>query len=80
MRLSRFAFVTVLAGLVAGDAVSDLAAKGRLQINDYLANTSKTCTPERLSVRKEWYILLASCYLAVCISSNSIFQGRYFET
>lgn len=42
-----------LAGLVAGDALLDLQTKGRTQLDAQLAK-SKTCTKDKLMVRKEW--------------------------
>ncbi|KAH8901347.1 Di-copper centre-containing protein [Thozetella sp. PMI_491] len=54
MKLLGLVWATALAILVAGDAVNDLEAKGRLQINDYIASGSKTCTKDKLSIRKEW--------------------------
>ncbi len=54
MRLLELALSwAAIATLVSGDAVMDLVTKGRPQIDDYMA-TSKTCTKEKLRVRKEW--------------------------
>ena len=44
-----------IAGLAISDAVNDLETKGRTQINDYIAGSSKTCTKDKLMVRREWY-------------------------
>jgi len=55
MQLLGITLLAVLASLAAGDAVNDLEAKGRTQINDYIAGSSKTCTKDKLSVRREWY-------------------------
>ncbi|KAK4199830.1 hypothetical protein QBC40DRAFT_328034 [Triangularia verruculosa] len=56
-RFSVFALLAVpwllLAGLVSGDAVSDLEKKGRPNIDAMLAK-SKTCTKANLRVRREW--------------------------
>jgi len=56
-RLSVFALIAVpwllLMSLVNGDAVSDLQNKGRTAIDAALAK-SKTCTKEKLQVRREW--------------------------
>jgi hypothetical protein len=43
-----------LAGLVAADAVSDLEAKGRPALDAAMAK-SKTCSKDKLQVRREWY-------------------------
>jgi len=56
MKTSGLALAAALATLVASDAVNDLEAKGRLQINAYINNGSKTCTTSKLSVRREWYV------------------------
>ena len=57
MRLLGFAVLSGLAAFAAGDAVNDLEAKGRLQINDYMANgTGKACTKDKLQVRREWCV------------------------
>lgn len=42
-----------LISLVNGDAVLDLQTKGRPNLDAQLAN-SKTCTKDKLSVRREW--------------------------
>ncbi|KAK3383479.1 hypothetical protein B0T24DRAFT_688013 [Lasiosphaeria ovina] len=56
-RLSAFALLAVpwllLIGLVCGDAVNDLETKGRVNLNTQLAK-SKTCTKDKLEVRREW--------------------------
>lgn len=43
----------LLASLVSGDAVLDLQNKGRPSIDAQLAK-SKTCTKDKLQVRREW--------------------------
>jgi tyrosinase len=48
-----FASVSLLSVLCAADAVSDLAAKGRPNIDAAIAK-STTCTKDKLRVRKEW--------------------------
>ena len=56
MQLVGVTLLAAFAGLVVGDAVNDLEAKGRTQINDYIASGSKGgCTKDKLSVRREWY-------------------------
>ena len=45
------------ASFAAADAVKDLQDKGRTALNTALAK-SKTCTKEKLQIRREWYILL----------------------
>lgn len=54
MRPLGILLATAFAVLVACDAVSDLEAKGRIQINDYISKTSKNCTKDKLNVRREW--------------------------
>ena len=58
--MARFTSVALLAlqalgllGAVQGDAVKDLQDKGRPSIDAAIAK-SKTCTKEKLQVRKEW--------------------------
>jgi tyrosinase len=60
--MARFASFTLLAlqwllllGPVQGDAVKDLQDKGRPAIDAAIAK-SKTCTKEKLQVRREWYV------------------------
>jgi tyrosinase len=56
-RLSVLALLAVpwllLVSLVSGDAVGDLQTKGRPAIDAAIAK-SKTCTKEKLQVRREW--------------------------
>jgi tyrosinase len=42
-----------LVGLASGDTVLDLQNKGRPNLDAQLAK-SKTCTKDKLSVRREW--------------------------
>ena len=42
-----------LVSVALGDAVNDLENQGRVALNAQLAK-SKTCTKEKLMVRKEW--------------------------
>ena len=58
MQLVGVTLLAAFAGLVACDAVNDLETKGRTQINDYIAGTSKTCTKDKLMVRREWQVFL----------------------
>lgn len=44
-----------MTSFVAADAVNDLENTGRKQIDAYIESTSKTCTKDKLMVRKEWY-------------------------
>jgi tyrosinase len=53
VRIASFALLA-LAQLVVGDAVKDLQDKGRPNVNNLVAK-SKTCTKEKLKIRKEWY-------------------------
>jgi hypothetical protein len=53
VRFFAVAAAIALSGLVAGDALSDLEKKGRPQLVTALA-ASKTCTADKLSVRREW--------------------------
>ena len=46
------------AGLALGDAVNDLEAKGRTQLDAYMTSTSKACTKDKLTIRKEWCVEL----------------------
>jgi hypothetical protein len=56
MRVLGFALSwAAIASLATADAVNDLEATGRKQIDEYIASTSKTCTKEKLLVRREWY-------------------------
>jgi len=52
-----------LLSLVSGDIVQDLSDKGRAQVDARIAK-SKTCTKEKLQVRREWYVYLS------CLSSR----------
>jgi tyrosinase len=56
-RLSLVALLAVpwllLTGLVSGDAVADLEKKGRPSIDAQIAK-SRTCTKDKLQVRREW--------------------------
>jgi tyrosinase len=56
-RLALFGLLAVpwllLVGLVSGDAVLDLQNKGRPSIDAQIAK-SKTCTKDKLRVRREW--------------------------
>jgi tyrosinase len=56
-RLSAFALLAVpwllLLGLVNADAVKDLQDKGRAAVDAAIAK-SKTCTKDKLQVRREW--------------------------
>jgi tyrosinase len=45
--------VSFLSTLCAADAVGDLQTKGRAALDAQLAK-SKTCTKEKLQVRREW--------------------------
>lgn len=45
----------LFAAQAAADAVGDLQTKGRAAVDAQLAK-SKTCTKEKLQVRKEWYV------------------------
>jgi len=60
-RLHTFALLAVqwllLIGLVSGDAVGDLLKKGRPGL-DALVAKSKTCTKEKLEIRREWWVLI----------------------
>lgn len=47
------ASLSLLSSLVVADAVSDLAAKGRPNV-DAAIEKSTTCTKANLRVRKEW--------------------------
>lgn len=62
-RLLTFALLAVqwllLVSFVSGDAVGDLLKKGRPSL-DALVAKSKTCTKERLEIRREWYV----CFLS----------------
>ena len=49
----------VTASLVVGDALNDIENTGRKQIDDYIATKSKSCTKDKLMVRKEWYAFCA---------------------
>ncbi len=62
VQLAPLALLAALAGAVAGmpaaaysDAVMDLQKKGRVQLDAALAK-SKTCTKERLDIRREWCV------------------------
>lgn len=48
-----FLGLILLATLVRGDAVSDLWNKGKPALDAQLT-TSKTCTKDKLLVRREW--------------------------
>lgn len=58
-RLLSFALLAVpwlfLFGLVSADAVNDLLIKVKPNFEAQLAK-SKTCTKDKLQVRKEWYV------------------------
>ncbi|KAB5559646.1 hypothetical protein GE09DRAFT_1285613 [Coniochaeta sp. 2T2.1] len=77
--LASLAFLAVpwlllsLVGLASGDAVLDLQNKGRPNLDAQLAK-SKTCTKDKLSVRREWGDISATekkAYIAamLCIMS-----------
>lgn len=55
MRVLGFALSwAAIASLATADAVNDLEDAGRKQIDEYIASTSKTCTKDKLLVRREW--------------------------
>ena len=49
------ASLQLLSAVLAADAVSELAAKGRASVDAVVAK-STTCTKDKLRVRKEWYV------------------------
>lgn len=49
------ASLQLLSVVLAADAVSELAAKGRASVDAVVAK-STTCTKDKLRVRKEWYV------------------------
>jgi tyrosinase len=58
MRITSFALaLAATVGLVSGDALSDLEAKGRTQIDSWISTKSTTCTKDKLRVRKEWSVI-----------------------
>ena len=59
MQLVGITLLAAFAGLAVCDAVNDLEKKGRVNIDEYIAKSSKTCTKDKLSVRREWCMSLA---------------------
>lgn len=49
------ASLSLLSVVLAADAVSELAAKGRPSVDAVVAK-STTCTKDKLQVRREWYV------------------------
>ena len=50
---SSIAWLALLPLVWAGDVVLDLQNEGRSQVNAMVAK-SKTCTKEKLQIRREW--------------------------
>ncbi|KAK4117804.1 Di-copper centre-containing protein [Canariomyces notabilis] len=86
-RLSLVALLAVpwllLTGLVFGDAVADLEKKGRPSIDAQIAK-SRTCTKDKLQVRREWGDISAAekkAYIAAVLCTmekpSKLDQTRY---
>jgi tyrosinase len=59
-----FVSISFLSALCAADAVGDLQTKGRAALDAQLAK-SKTCTKEKLQVRREWSVKYSQLFIGL---------------